>query len=102
MELHQRSQAHERIACAIEPFIPFIGSRTNKNALAAIVVQAEQKAAKYGIVGEHGIAVFALLMAAVNGDFEAMPPVRAYLTMTGLDGDSKMNLLAEIMYRNLR
>lgn len=86
-----------RLVTFLRTEIPEATSSMNDTALAEHIIESEQRAAKYNIKSEAGIAQFVCLTFAVGSNFDEFPEVQDYLQYPDLDTEEKLDELVNYL-----
>ncbi len=87
------SAFHRRLAGFLRKEISEATCLMDDAALMKHIVASEQRAAKYNIVSEAGIAQFVCLTFAAGSEFDEIPEVHAYLIHPELNAEEKLDEL---------
>ena len=87
------SAFHRRLVRFLRKEIPEATSPMDDTTLMKYIVESEQRAAKYNIVSEAGIAQFICLTFAAGPEFDEIPEVHDYLEHPDLSAEEKLDEL---------
>jgi hypothetical protein len=93
---------HRGLTAFFRAVAPEATARYVDEALLQLIAQSCRKADTYGVKTGQALVRFIAIALLVSPEFDASPTAQHYLTDPGLDSDSKVHLLADLIAKRLQ